>query len=180
TTNLYVNGTLVGEHKGGYSAFGWDISSYLTVGADNLIAVKVNNANDSNVPPLAGDYTMDGGIYRHVNLIATNAQHVALQYFVPVDPSGVGPSVSYWVNTPGVYLKPTSVTGSSANLNITTDLRNDGAVAKTLTVISDVVDAAGNLVTELTGSQSVCAGANFNFVQNTTITNPHRWDGTSD
>src|SRR5205823_224480 len=154
--------------------------SFLTVGADNVIAVKVTNANDSNVPPLAGDYTMDGGIYRHVNLIATSPQHVALQEFVPVDPSGVGPSASYWVNTPGVYLKPTNVTSASANLSITTDLRNDGAVAKTLTVISDVVDAAGNLVTELTDSPTVGAGANFKFAQNTTISNPHRWDGTSD
>jgi beta-galactosidase len=48
TTDLYVNGALVGEHKGGFSAFGWDISSYLTVGADHVIAVKVNNAADNN------------------------------------------------------------------------------------------------------------------------------------
>src|SRR5207247_941163 len=123
------------------------ISSYLTVGADNVIAVKVNNATDSNVAPLAGDYTMFGGIYRHVNLIATNPQHVALQEFVPPDPSGVGPSVGYWLSTPGMYLQPTNVTGAGANLAITTDLRNDGAVAKTFTVVSDVGDGAGELMT---------------------------------
>src|SRR5205823_14718005 len=106
TTDLYVNGNLVGEHKGGYSAFGWDVTSLLTVGADNLIAVKVNNASDGNVAPLAGDYTMFGGIYRHVNLIATTQQHVAVQEFIPADGTGVGPSTSYFVNTPGVYLKP--------------------------------------------------------------------------
>src|SRR5881227_3357764 len=69
-TDLYVNGTLVGEHKGGYAAFGWDITSLLTVGADNVIAVKVNNAADSNLAPLGGDFTQFGGIYRHMNLIA--------------------------------------------------------------------------------------------------------------
>jgi hypothetical protein len=43
-----------------------------------------------------------GGIYRHVNLIATNTEHAALQEFVPADTSGtpIGPTVSYWVNTP--------------------------------------------------------------------------------
>src|SRR5207248_8527506 len=137
-------------------------------GFDNLIAVKVNNASDGNVAPLAGDYTMFGGIYRHVNLIATSPQHVALQEFVPADPGGVGPSVGYWLNTPGVYLKPSSVSSASANLSITTDVRNDGAFAKVLTVVSDVVDAVGNVVTELSGSQLVGAGANVNFVQNTT------------
>ena len=96
TSDLWVNGNFVGEHKGGYSAFGWDVSSYLTVGADNVLAVKVTNASDSNVPPLAGDYTMDGGIYRHVNLIGTDPQHVALQEFVPADTSvqPVGPTVA--------------------------------------------------------------------------------------
>jgi len=133
------NGNLVGEHKGGYSAFGWDVSSLLTIGADNVIAVKVTNANDANVAPNAGDYTMDGGIYRHVNLIATNPQHVALQEFVPADTSAnpVGPTVSYFLNTPGVYLTQTNVASSSANLSITTDVRNDATTAKTLSVVSD-------------------------------------------
>jgi beta-galactosidase len=180
TTDLYVNGVIVGEHKGGYSAFGWDVSPYLTVGVDNVIAVKVNNANDNNVPPLAGDYTMFGGIYRHVNLIATNPQHVALAEFVPPDSSGIGPSAGYWLNTPGVYLKTTNVSSASAGLAVTTDLRNDAAIDKTLTVVADVVDAAGNLVTELSGSQFVAAGANANLVQTTTINSPHLWDGVAD
>jgi beta-galactosidase len=181
-TDVYINGTLIGEHDGGYSAFGWDVTSFLTIGADNVIAVKVNNALNNNIAPLAGDYTMDGGIYRHVNLIATNPQHVALQEFVPADTSAnpVGPTVSYFLNTPGVYLTQTSVSSSSANLAITTDVRNDAATAKTLTVVSDIVDAAGNLVRELNSSQSVGASSNVDFVQSTVLSNPHLWNGVKD
>ena len=180
TTDLYINGTFVGEHKGGYSAFGWDVTPYLTLGADNVIAVKVNNANDANVAPLAGDYTMDGGLYRHVNLIVSSPEHVANQEFVPADPSGVGPSVGYWLNTPGVYLTPTNATSASANLSVKTDVRNDTGATKSLTVVSDVVDASGDLVTELSSTQSVPAGANLNFIQNTVISNPHLWNGVLD
>ena len=182
TTDLWVNGNYLGQHKGGYSAFGWDVSQHLTVGADNVIAVRVNNAHDNNVAPLGGDYTQFGGIYRHVNLVATNKEHVALQEFVPADTSAnpIGPTVSYWLHTPGVYLKPTNVTSSSANLAITTNLRNDAATARTLTVVSDIVDAEGNLVAELSGNQTIAAGANVNFVQNTTVSNPHLWNGLSD
>src|SRR5438552_4133048 len=43
-TDVYVNGTLLGEHIGGYSTFRFDATAALTVGADNVIAVKVNNA----------------------------------------------------------------------------------------------------------------------------------------
>ena len=179
-TDLYINGTFIGEHDGGYSAFGWDVTPYLTLGADNVIAVKVNNANNNNIAPLAGDYTMDGGLYRHVNLIVSTPEHVANQEFVPADPTGVGPSVGYWLNTPGVYLTPTNVSAASANLNIKTDVRNDSSTAKSLTVVTDVVDAAGNLVTELSSTQSVPANTTLVASQNTIITNPHLWDGVND
>ena len=84
------------------------------------------------------------------------------------------------MNTPGVYLKPANVTAASADVSITTNMRNDAGTPQTLTVVSDIVDAAGNLVSELTTAQSVAAGANVNFVQNTTIANPHRWNGVLD
>ncbi len=32
-TSVYVNGTLVGGHKGGYSAFTFDITPFVTVGS---------------------------------------------------------------------------------------------------------------------------------------------------
>src|SRR5439155_13481051 len=122
----------------------WEITSLLTVGADNVIAVKVNNAADSNVAPLGGDFTQFGGIYRHMNLIATNPAHVAVQEFVPPDGSAnpVGPTVGYWLNTPGVYVIPTNVSASSASLKITTDVRNDDASTRNLTVVSDIVNAS--------------------------------------
>src|SRR5204863_844839 len=129
-----------------------------------------------------GDYTQFGGIYRHVNLIATNPVHVAVQEFVPPDgsPNPVGPTVGYWLNTPGVYLTPTNVSANSADLKIATDVRNDGASPRTLTVVGDLVNASGYLVTELTTTQTVASGTNLNFVQTTSIANPHLWNGVND
>jgi Glycosyl hydrolases family 2, sugar binding domain len=43
-TDLYVNGTFAGEHRGGFAGFVWDVTPYLAVGQDNVLAVKVNNA----------------------------------------------------------------------------------------------------------------------------------------
>src|SRR3984957_12965705 len=177
--DVYVNGTFVGEHDGAYASFAFDVTPYMVVGQDNVIAVEVNNAYNANVAPLGGDYTMDGGIYRDVNLIATNPQHVAVEEYVPADTSAnpIGPTVGYWLNTPGVYLTATNVSSVSAALQVKTDVRNDGAAAATLTVVSDIVDESGNLVQELTASQSVPAGSNVDFIQNTTIDDPQLWDG---
>lgn len=42
-TEVYVNGKLVGTHKGGYSAFAFEIGTALKLGAENEIIVKADN-----------------------------------------------------------------------------------------------------------------------------------------
>jgi len=37
--DLYINGTSVGEHQGAFAAFTFDVTPYLKVGQDNVIAV---------------------------------------------------------------------------------------------------------------------------------------------
>src|SRR5207302_1326217 len=72
---VWVNGTSVGEHKGAFARFRFDITDQLKTGAANLIAVKADNSQPAagssteNVLPLGGDYTLCGGIYRDVALV---------------------------------------------------------------------------------------------------------------
>jgi beta-galactosidase len=163
-TDLWVNGRYVGEHRGGFAAFVWDVTPYLDVGADNVFAVKVNNARNPDVPPLSGDFTVDGGIYRHVNLIATDPLHVSLTDYA----------------SPGVYLRQTNVSPSSADLQVTTKLRNDDLTPRQATVVATVLDADGNLVTSLSSDLALDPGAAADVVQNTTLAKPHLWDGRAD
>ena len=66
-----VNGRLVGEHRGPQTAFAFEITPYLrTYG--NTLEIAVDNYYDENTPPLYGDYTVFGGLYRHVTLIETD------------------------------------------------------------------------------------------------------------
>ena len=51
-TDVWLNGNSLGEHQGGFAAFVFDVTPYLNVGADNVIAVKVSNASNTNLPPL--------------------------------------------------------------------------------------------------------------------------------
>ena len=74
---VYVNGHFVGEHKGGYTAFTFNITPYCSYGQKNIIIVEVNN-NSPEVPPVSADYTFFGGIYRDVWLISTSKQHLQL------------------------------------------------------------------------------------------------------
>ena len=58
---VYVNGKSIGEHKGGYSGFSFDITSAVVTG-DNLVAVQVNNNWNAQLAPRAGDHTFSGGL----------------------------------------------------------------------------------------------------------------------
>ena len=113
-TDVYVNGNFVGEHQGGFAAFVYDVTPCLNVGADNLIAVKVNNAVNTNIPPLSADFTFFGGLYRDVHLLVTDPVQIS-----PLD-----------YGSPGIYLKTTSVSSNSANLQVTAVLSNSTATAQ--------------------------------------------------
>ena len=69
--SLVVNGRNVGEHRGGYTAFAFELTPYLRFGETNSIWVVVNNAPQMDVLPTAGDHNVYGGLYRNVDLIVT-------------------------------------------------------------------------------------------------------------
>ncbi|MDO5988991.1 glycoside hydrolase family 2 TIM barrel-domain containing protein [Flavivirga amylovorans] len=80
-TDVYVNGNHVGNHKGGYTAFNFNISKWIHYDAYNLIEVKVSNSHNKNIPPLDADFTFYGGIYRDVELVSKQQQHISLSDF---------------------------------------------------------------------------------------------------
>lgn len=74
---LFVNGREVGEHAGGYTASAFDLTPYLSFHAPNVLALRVDNARQ-DIPPISGDFTFFGGIYRDVWLTAVPQQHFRL------------------------------------------------------------------------------------------------------
>ncbi|MBV1853853.1 glycoside hydrolase family 2 TIM barrel-domain containing protein [Catellatospora tritici] len=154
---VYVNGTLAGQHNGAYTSFTVDITPYVTVGgADNVVAVKVDSMTRNDLPPEGGavDYFVWGGIVRDVNMIVADPVHTDWAF----------------VTTP-------SVSASSATVNARTNVRNDSGASKSVTVVTSVVDTGGNVVATGTATQTIAANSAVEFNYNTSaIANPHRWD----
>jgi beta-galactosidase len=162
--DVYVNGSFVGEHQGGFAAFAFDVTPLLKVGADNVIAVKVNNAVNTNIPPLSADFTFFGGLYRDVHLLVTDPVQIS-----PLD-----------YGSPGVFLKTTAVSADSANLQVNAIVSNGTETAQTVTVRSVVTDAEKNIVAILTNVVTLPPAGASNVVATTTIMRPHLWNGLSD
>ncbi|GAA4245063.1 glycoside hydrolase family 2 protein [Dactylosporangium darangshiense] len=163
--DVWVNGTYLGQHAGGYARFRFNATAAFHVGQDNVIAVKVNNADNNDIAPQTADYSFDGGIYRNVSFWAVDPVQIRM-----LDYAG-----------PGVYLRQRSVTAASATVDVTTKLFNNNGAALNVSVRAVITDAAGNVVADQTASAgSVAAHAGKDVVQTVTIANPHRWDGLAD
>lgn len=78
---VYLNNQLVGSHRGGYSAFRFDITKYYDWSGGNLLAVLVDNSETADVSPLFGDFTIFGGLYREVSILAVPETHFDTMYY---------------------------------------------------------------------------------------------------
>lgn len=162
--DVYVNGRLLGEHRGGFAAFVFDATPYLAPNGENVIAVKVNNAFNKDIPPYSADFTFEGGLYRPAHLLVTDPVQIS-----PLD-----------YGSPGVYLRPTNVSSNAADLQVTTVVSNSTAGAEKVTVRTVIVDANTNVVAVLNKDARVAGASSLNVVMSATIRNPHLWDGLSD
>ncbi|MVN92186.1 beta-galactosidase GalB [Mucilaginibacter aquatilis] len=67
---VYVNGKEVGMWPYGYNSFHFDVTNYLKPGADNILAVRLENK------PQSSRWYPGAGLYRNVHLVVTNDAHI--------------------------------------------------------------------------------------------------------
>lgn len=160
-TDLFINGQFVGRHTGGYTAFCYDVTKYLNFGKnnDNIVAVKVDNSIDANIPPLSADFTFYGGIYRDVYLIATNPVHFSMTNDA----------------SEGVFWQTPEVSTEKALLKTWGTVINDAVANQKLRIISKVIDAELQTIEMLETKMRIKSGKETKFEQQVTIDNPKLW-----
>ncbi len=78
SAEVYLNGTKLAAHQGGYSTFRVELSDALVPEAKNTLAISVNNGDNTTVYPQKADFTFYGGLYRDVRLIVVPEEHFEL------------------------------------------------------------------------------------------------------
>ncbi len=155
--NVYLNGTHLGEHRGGYSAFRFEITDNLNNG-ENVLTVCADNSDFEDVYPQFADFTFYGGIYRDVNIIETEKVHFELMDYA----------------SSGVYISQRMVDTGLAELEVKA-LINSSGDEKDVTCKVRVIDKDGRLVAE--GSQGVLVKNKDSAVVLLDIENPILWNG---
>ncbi|MDH7911597.1 glycoside hydrolase family 2 TIM barrel-domain containing protein [Winogradskyella sp. SYSU M77433] len=158
---VYVNGKKITNHKGGYTAFNVEITSFLKFDAYNLIEVEVDNSHNDNIPPLDADFTFYGGIYRDVELIKVPKQHFSLKDFA----------------SDGFYVNYYNVSNEKAGVKVKVLI--DNFEDKTNTYLElKIFDADGNLIREehqglkLKGHETKTVEVTFPEIKNPKLWSP--------
>jgi beta-galactosidase len=69
-STVWINGVKLGEYKGGYTPFSFDLTPHVDFDGENLLAVDLDSTERPDIPPFGYqiDYLTFGGIYREVSL----------------------------------------------------------------------------------------------------------------
>lgn len=149
-SEVFINGTCLGKRPYGYISFSYDLTPYLKWGEKNVIAVRVDNAEQPNSRWYSGC-----GIYRNVWLLKTGDVCVA-----------------EW----GTYVTTAKVDGQGASLNLVTTLENTGKENADVTVRSVLKDAEGKEVAQVESPANVVAEKSAEIAQKLQVTSPQLWD----
>lgn len=162
---VYVNGYLVGTHKGAYSAFVCEIGSQVRLGEENEIVVKADNAARPDVIPvnhaLFGVY---GGIYRPVWLIVTEPCNIVVNDCA----------------SPGVYITQKNVSKQSADVSVRVKLDNATLAPAALELENAIYTREGKLVKVHRQSFELTPQGVQSYVSDFKISHPHLWQGRED
>ena len=163
-SNVFVNGKHIGEHRGGYGAFVFEITDKVEYGKENTLLVRVNNGEQLDVMPLVGDFNFYGGIYRDVHLLLTDNLCIS-----PLDYA-----------SSGVYLIQQQITDKQAAICARINLSNGtGELRKA--VLRLQVNDEKKTVYETEKEVSMIPHTdvqveNIEFI----LKNPRLWNGTQD
>ena len=124
---VYVNGTEVVYHEGGYSTFRADVTDLCKEDGENLLVVDCSNERKESVYPQSADFTFYGGLYRGVNIISVPDAHFDLEYY----------------GGPGIQVTPTPCDCGGAMFDIVTYTKG---IDENFTVLYSICDAEGKEV----------------------------------
>jgi beta-galactosidase len=94
-STVYINGTRLGEYKGGYTPFSFELTPHLDFDGDNVLVVDLDSSERADIPPFGYeiDYLTFGGIYREVWLRIVPSTFIENIFARPKDVASTHPSL---------------------------------------------------------------------------------------
>jgi beta-galactosidase len=152
--NVWLNGQYVGGWPYGYSSWELDLTPYIQPGAENVLAIRLDN------PPDSSRWYPGGGIYRNVWLVKTGPVHVA-----------------HW----GTYVTTPEINPADATVKIRVTVDNDADAAATVSVKNEIYELGTDntrgkpVASAATDSIQIAPHSSQVALAQATINNPLLW-----
>ncbi len=159
--DVFVNGKHVGQHKGAYTACWFDLTPALNFGKANEIILRVTNRDHeaANILSQSNLFYTNGGLYRPAWLVKTLGVHIFPD-----------------TGSTGVYLTPKNITKNSADLEVTTYVRNTMKKPVQVVVRSTITDPDGKPAGVFEAQATVPSDGTRAITGQKSIGNPILWD----
>ncbi len=95
-STVWINGVLLGEYKGGFTPFSFELTNHLRPKNENVLTVQLDSTERSDIPPFGYeiDYMTFGGIYREVSLRVVPQLYIDNIFAQPKDVMSASPSLN--------------------------------------------------------------------------------------
>ena len=148
-SEVWINGHSLGIRPYGYTSFQRELTPYVKFGADNVLAVRVDNSDQPNSRWYTGS-----GIYRHVWLTVTDKLHV-----------------DHW----GTYVTTPQISPDKAIVRVRTKIKNSYDQTKNCSLVTIILNGRGQVVAKVSTPYSVSTQSVYEVDQKIEVLNPALW-----
>jgi len=151
-STVWINGTSLGEYKGGFTPFSFELTPHLRHEGENVLVVQLDSTERADIPPFGNeiDYLTFGGIYREVALRIVPETYLDNIFARPTDVLSAKPSLEV-----DCFLAGQGTSGGTLTIDV--ELRDgDHTLAKG----SGAVHAAGGADTDAPADPTTSAPVN--------------------
>lgn len=148
--DLYVNGHLVGQHENGVMAFGFDLTEFVKLGKENVIAARIDNNWDYAEKATGVKYQWSnrnfnanyGGLPKNVWLHVTDKLYQTLPLYSNLQTTGVY-----------IYAEDIQVRARKARIHAESEVKNETKKSQTVGYLVELFDRDGKLVKSFCGEE---------------------------
>ena len=170
---FFINGKSLGMHENGIMAVGFDLTPYLNLTKENVLAVRIDNSWDYKEKATGSEFQWNnknfnanyGGIPKNVWLHVTDKIYQTLPLYSNLGTTGVY-----------VYADNISVRSKTADVHVEAEVKNEYAKTKKVSLEVSVFDLNGRKVSSFQSTEeSVSPGAKKIITASSPLSDLYFW-----
>ena len=165
-SQVWINGTKVADHLGGYLPVVIDATDVLKYGEDNVIAVRLDNRDnaDSGPKPMRIlDFNMYGGLYRNVTMSISNPVHITNAILADKVAGG------------GIFITYPEVSKAKSVVAVQTHIANEASADQSVVVVNTILEGGKVLAEHRSEPVVLAAGSDQHLNTQITLDQANLW-----